>query len=216
MMCGNNTDEIVRAYELAADAAAERGRDATATSRYNRGRMAEAAEMAVLREFDERAVWGEVCETIDAVGRPGANAPRFRGRVIEDVLRRVAAELRTTAEPETLTDGGETVETWEDLAEDLECNERVEVSYRDPEDGSLTMTEGTVCKSNRGGMRILPDGGRRLLVVKRGWRVTSVHPDGGSTRHRSVVGEEGTVVRTGETGGVEYRDNAGGWRHVDE
>ena len=107
------------------------------------------------------------------------------------------------------------IETWADLAEDLERNERVEVSYRDPETDELTMTEGTVCKSNRGGMRILPDGGRRLLVVKTGWRVTSVHPDGGALRRTSVVGEEGTVTRTGETGNVEY-EQRGGWTHVAE
>lgn len=107
------------------------------------------------------------------------------------------------------------IETWRDLAEDLTQGERVEYSYRTPEEGELVMGEATVCKSNAGGMRLLPDHERVLLVVKTGWRVTRTHTDGGAARTRSVVGEEGTVVRTGETAEVTY-EQRGGWTRVDE
>ena len=217
-MVNHNADpnEVARAYELAADAAEDMGRDATGTARYNSGRMAEAAELAVLREFDERAVWGEVCETIDAVGRPGANAPLFRGRVIEDVLRRCGAEIRARAEEGE--DEDEHVVPDEELVEELERGERVEVRVEtdEGEDGTPeTLTfEGTVCKSNRGGIRVLPDNERRLYTVKRLGTVSKVHPDGGALRLTSRVGRNATVKRTGETRNVVYEQRSG-WTHTD-
>jgi len=91
-------------------------------------------------------------------------------------------------------------------ADELQKNDRVAVEL---EDCSL---EGTVCKSNRGGIRVLPEGGDRLYVIKTSGAVSSTHPDGGALRTDRAVGRAESVEAVG-SGSVEY-DQREGWVHA--
>lgn len=118
-----------------------------------------------------------------------------------------------------LTDGGETPEErserYEALCEELSRGEVVTYEY-ETEDGEVRSGRGAIAKSNSGGIRILPESGKRLLIVKYGFNVQSVNRDGGAARLRRSVGSEAVVQATGETVGIEYADHRGGWRFTEE
>lgn len=102
-----------------------------------------------------------------------------------------------------------------DLQEELERGQVLEVSYSTEEPGEQRLSiTGTVCKSNRGGIRVLSSSGRTLFVVKTG-TVTKTHPDGGSLRHRSKVGTAPRVEVREEFRAVEYQQR-GGWTYTEE
>lgn len=104
------------------------------------------------------------------------------------------------------------------VREDLEKGEVVEYSYKpeDAEDPTETRTvRGTVCKSNRGGIRILPEQSRRSIHVIKAASVIRKHRDGGAARLSSRIGGDADVERTGETRSVTYKQGTG-WVHTEE
>lgn len=117
----------------------------------------------------------------------------------------VSQTMSDETETETACNG------FKETAERLERNERVR--YTTPDGNEVT---GTVCKSNRGGIRVLPDGGHLLHVIKTGCILSTVNRDGGALRRRSRKGRLKAFEILNETGNVTYEDNNGGWVHVPE
>lgn len=199
-LSGASTEEIEgRVFHTAAQALANHTHDSTGSASYNRRRaydVAFDAAMDVLREVPVEERPEDLVSEVDAV----CALIRERDHSRDDV----EAALRERA--------NEAHEALRDLQEDLEHNDRVTLTYI-PEDAEERVTvEGTVCKSNAGGVRVLPDSGRHLLVLKTGWRVTRTHVDGGALRSRSVIGEHATITPTGERGHVSYSHHHG-WTH---
>lgn len=104
------------------------------------------------------------------------------------------------------------------IQDDLEKGEVVEYSYKpeDAEDPTETRTvRGTVCKSNRGGVRVLPEQSRRSMHILKSNSVIRKHRDGGAARLSSRIGRDVDLERTGETRGIEYKQRQG-WTHTEE
>lgn len=92
-------------------------------------------------------------------------------------------------------------------AEKLQKNDRVTIEL---DDGKTY--EGTVCKSNRGGVRVLSQGGSALYTVTTSGLMKRTHPDGGSLRMDRRVGRVESVTLVG-SGSVDYRQREG-WVHL--
>lgn len=96
-----------------------------------------------------------------------------------------------------------------DVMESLEQGEVIKYQYDTGGDRDVK-GKGIVCKSNKGGIRVLPTGGRqkRINVIKLG-TVVSTHRDGGAARLRKNLGEHPQIERTGELRDVEYVQGTG-------
>lgn len=97
------------------------------------------------------------------------------------------------------------------IAEQLDGGEVVEYEYV-TDDGETKTGQGVVCKSNRGGIRILrPNTRKKLLIIKPRSGHTYWKTSAGSTKMKHTVGSQGMVRDTGERANVRYKDMRGGW-----
>lgn len=101
------------------------------------------------------------------------------------------------------------MQTPEQIRDDLEKGDVINYQFTD-EDGETISLTGTVCKSNRGGVRVLPSTehtslsyAKWLHTLKCG-HASKVNRDGGSLRQTYKMGSDPRIEKTGETAGVEY------------
>ena len=96
---------------------------------------------------------------------------------------------------------------------ELSHGDVVDYNYRD-EDGDQKSGTGTVCKSNKGGIRILPHSEKTPQYIHKinNGRVSRTHRDGGAGRFSQTIGAGATVTPTGEQRAIEYVDQTG-WVH---
>lgn len=122
-------------YEIAAEAAEEKGFDATGSARYNRQRRHEAATFAVCREAERDEDLHEVCDSIDSIRGPG-------GFEIVSFCRRLAAELRGD-DREIRADGGQRVHPEDEGVEILGDEADEEEIIEAGDDGEIITDGGT-------------------------------------------------------------------------
>lgn len=121
----------------------------------------------------------------------------------------MSANTQTDETPE------ERMERYEERAAELDRGDVVRYEF-EREDGEVRSGRGAIAKSNKGGIRILPENGKRLLVVKYGFNVQSVNRDGGAARLRRSEGGNAEIEETGESVGIKYTDLRGGWHFTEE
>lgn len=107
----------------------------------------------------------------------------------------------------------------EDLVESLSKEDVVAYSYT-TEEGDEVTGQATVCKSNLGGIRLLPHVeehrvAKRMLIVKDGHNVRSKNRDGGAARLTRSEGSGVSISPTGEEQGIKYVQHTG-WVHTQE
>lgn len=106
----------------------------------------------------------------------------------------------------------------EELVESLSKGDVVTYSYT-TEEGQEVSGQATVCKSNLGGIRLLPHVeehrvAKRMLIVKDGHNVRSKNRDGGGARLTRSEGSHVSITPTGEQAGIKYVQHTG-WVHVE-
>lgn len=102
-------------------------------------------------------------------------------------------------------------------AEELRGGEVVELAYDADSEAGVRTEVGVVCKSNKGGIRVLVSQPSvttgTLRVVQTTGLVLTTSGDGG---RRSQIGRGACVAPTGNSApSVAYRDNAYGWEVTD-